>query len=632
MDEQKVQQQSAQSSGEAAAQSPEGEGTVSNTAEGTTGEEKQPLAAPETAAPEHQLPSGTEEEAAPLPTPETAAPEHQLEAPATAAPEHQLSPAEESAAEAALPAEAPEDAESVQAEGVPQEEQLLEGEETGVDTTPASSAEDASAEAEAAVTSEETAGSEEGATTDEPAETLQSVAETAAEAPAEEEEEHDEVFAELLQAKAQDTPIEVTGLRRVRNGILVQYKDRQLFLPVQLISEKPNPPENEILSFIKKKFLVHVHRIFPDDRRRIVVTRKEIIRQERLAQLQEGEIVEGRVSGFTSYGAFVDLGGVEGMVHVSNLSPRPVRHPEDVLTRNEKVKVRILSIDRETGRIALSMKEFMRERERERLEKIWPEIVQEFPPGTRLVGTVRRIWSGKGQGRRARDIGVWVELKPGVEGWLPIGELSWARRLQHPGEMVKVGDQLEVEVIELDEQRKRIILSHRRTQPNTWETIEERFPIGMRLEGTVTHILEKGVVVNLAEDVDAFLPRGKMLPELRRQEKPFAIGAKVEVLVMDVEPEQHSLIVGMEGFDRPMRSSRPSPGRRGGGKRPSEPREKTGRVRLMDLLSEEERRKLFGEAEAPPAQPESSAPSSAQPQESEEQQENTEGEAPASPE
>ncbi len=564
------------------------------------------LTEPETASPEHQLEAPeTAEPSHQLAESPTAAPERQLEAPETATPEHQL-PAEEAAA---LP-EQP----SSSTRAHPAEDTEVE---TAADTDTATSSPEVS---EAPESSEETAEvpadtetapqAEESAVAEEESEAPPAVAEgeseaaqaadageqvqeatTSAESAAPEQDaesttpEQDEVFAELLQAKAQGTPIEVVGLRRIRNGILVQYKDKQLFLPVQFISEKPNPPENEILSFIKKKFLVHVHRIFPDDRRRIVVTRKEIIRQERLAQLQEGEIVEGRVTGFTAYGVFVDLGGVEGMVHISNLAPRPPRRPQDLVTLNEKVKVRILSIDRETGRIALSMKEFMRQKERELLEKRWPQIVEEFQPGTRVMGTVRRV----------RETGVWVELKPGVEGWLRVGELSWARRIQHPSEMVKPGDQLEVEVIGIDEERKRILLSHRRTQPNPWETIEERFPIGTRLEGTVTHILEKGAVVNLTEDVDAFLPRSKMLPELQRKQQPFEVGEQVEVLVMDVEPDKHSLIVGMEGFDRPLRS--PRPGRRGGRRRPAEPKEKTGRVRLMDLLSEEERRKLFGEPE-----------------------------------
>jgi small subunit ribosomal protein S1 len=206
---------------------------------------------------------------------------------------------------------------------------------------------------------------------------------------------------------------------------------------------------------------------------------------------------------------------------------------------------------------------------------------------------------------------VYVELKAGVEGLVHISEMSWARRIKHPSELFQAGQEIEVQVLDISEEKQKVSLGYKQTQPNPWATIAERFKVGDKIEGTVREAIERGVVVNIADDIDAFMPKGKMHPSLRGKAQPFQVGDKIEGLfVMDVVPDNHSLILGMEGFDqganRPERSERPERGERGerperGERRPRQQQqeqvnipEQKQDVSLADLLSDEEKRKLFG--------------------------------------
>lgn len=436
------------------------------------------------------------------------------------------------------------------------------------------------------------------------------------EAPQEEKPQYDvdALYAELAEAKAKNQTVDVEGIRRVRGGILAEYKHMPLFLPTSHLSLKSNPSENDLLTLIHKTFPVHVHELSQDDKSRVIITRRKLLRRELMSEFQVGQQVEGRVSSITDFGAFVDIGGVDGMVHVSRISRRRINHPGDVLKKGDTIKAIIKDIDPEGERISLSMKELE--------EDSWGNVAQEFPVGSRHKGIVRGL----------TDFGAYVQLKPGVEGLVHISEMSWARRIKHPSELLQEGQEIEVLVLEVAEEKKKISLGYKQTQNNPWETMAGRFAIGSELGATVKEVLPRGVVVTLADDVDAFLPKGKMHPSLKNQKTPFSVGDSVQVLVMDVVPENHSLIVGMEGFDqkaeggeggdRGDRGGRREGGRREGGRREGGRREggdrggrreggdRGGRgpvqtpalgsssqnVTLLELLSDDEKRKLFGDA------------------------------------
>ncbi len=433
----------------------------------------------------------------------------------------------------------------------------------------------------------------------------------------------DVLYAELAEAKAKNQTVDVEGIRRVRGGILAEYKHMPLFLPTSHLSLKSNPSENDLLTLIHKTFPVHVHELSQDDKSRVIITRRKLLRRELMSEFQVGQQVEGRVSSITDFGAFVDIGGVDGMVHVSRISRRRINHPGDVLKKGDTIKAIIKDIDPEGERISLSMKELE--------EDSWGNVAQEFPIGSRNKGIVRGL----------TDFGAYVQLKPGVEGLVHISEMSWARRIKHPSELLQEGQEIEVLVLDVSEEKKKISLGYKQTQNNPWESMAGRFAIGSELGATVKEVLPRGVVVTLADDVDAFLPKGKMHPSLKNQKTPFSVGDSVQVLVMDVVPENHSLIVGMEGFDqkseggggdsgggdrgdRGGRRDGGGGGRRdggGGGRRDGGDRggrrdrndrdrgDRGGRqvqaptlgtssqnVTLLELLSDDEKRKLFGDA------------------------------------
>jgi small subunit ribosomal protein S1 len=446
----------------------------------------------------------------------------------------------------------------------------------------------------------------------------------ASEAPKQPEYDVNALYPEIVAAKASKTTIDVTGLRRVRGGILAAYKGMPLFLPTSHLSLKSNPSENELLGLIQQTFPVHVHELNEEDKTKVIVTRRKLLRVDHLKDFKVGQTVEGKVVSFTDFGAFINLGGVDGMVHVSAISRRRINHPSEVLKKGDTVKAVIKEINENSQRLSLSMKELE--------ANPWTGAAAKFVVGSRYKGKVKSL----------TDFGVYVELEPGVEGLVHISEMSWARRIKHPSEIFQAGQEIEVFVLEISEEKQKVSLGYKQTQPNPWATIAERFKVGDKIEGTVREVIERGVVVNIAEDIDAFMPKGKMHPSLRGKADPFQVGDKIEGLfVMDVVPDNHSLILGMEGFDqgggnregggerreggdfqqRSGGSNRDGGGRRegggggrreggrdgGGGRREGGrrdrdqenvviPEQKT-EVSLADLLSEDEKRKLFGTEE-----------------------------------
>jgi small subunit ribosomal protein S1 len=430
----------------------------------------------------------------------------------------------------------------------------------------------------------------------------------------------DELYPEIVAARDAKTTIDVVGLRRVRGGILAAYKGMPLFLPTSHLSLKANPSENELLGLIQQTFPVHVHELNDDDKTKVIVTRRKLLRVDHLKDFQVGQIVEGKVVSFTDFGAFINLGEVDGMVHVSAISRRRVKHPSEVLKKGDIVRAVVKEINENTQRLSLSMRELE--------PNPWQGAAEEFKPGSRYTGIVKSI----------TDFGVYVELKKGVEGLIHISEMSWARRIKHPSELFQAGQSIEIQVLDISEEKQKVSLGYKQTQPNPWASIAERFKVGDKVVGVVREVIERGVVINIAEDIDAFMPKGKMHPSLRGQAQPFTVGDTIEELyVMDVVPENHSLILGMEGFDQgaQMRFERPERSggggsdrggdrggnnrgggggnrsgggergdRRGGGGGRREPREEqvvipeqNQEVSLADLLSEDEKRRLFGTGE-----------------------------------
>jgi small subunit ribosomal protein S1 len=280
------------------------------------------------------------------------------------------------------------------------------------------------------------------------------------------------------------------------------------------------------------------------DRRRgnIVVSRRTVLEETRAEQrhelvqnLEEGQVIDGVVKNITDYGAFVDLGGIDGLLHVTDIAWRRVNHPSEVLTIGQTVKVKIVKINHETHRISLGMKQL--------LDDPWQGIEAKYPINAKFKGRVTNI----------TDYGAFVELEPGIEGLIHVSEMSWTKKNVHPGKIVSTSQEVEVSVLEVDSSKRRISLGLKQTLQNPWEAFIERHPIGTVVEGEVKNKTEFGLFLGLEGDVDGMVhlsdldwnrPGEQVIEEFKKGDI-----IRAQVLDVDVEKERISLGLKQVGGD-----------------------------------------------------------------------------------
>jgi small subunit ribosomal protein S1 len=280
------------------------------------------------------------------------------------------------------------------------------------------------------------------------------------------------------------------------------------------------------------------------DRRRgnIVVSRRAILEESRaeqraevIAQLAEGQVVDGVVKNITEYGAFVDLGGVDGLLHVTDMAWRRVNHPSEILSIGETVKVQVIKINKETHRISLGMKQLQADP--------WDSVETNFPIGSVHKGRVTNI----------TDYGAFVELEPGVEGLVHVSEMSWTKKNVHPGKIVSTSQEVDVMVLEIDGAKRRVSLGLKQTMRNPWEQFVETHPVGTQIEGEVKNITEFGLFVGLDGDIDGMVHLSDLSWDQRGEDaiQNYSKGDVVQAVVtdVDVEKERISLSVKALGED-----------------------------------------------------------------------------------
>ena len=278
------------------------------------------------------------------------------------------------------------------------------------------------------------------------------------------------------------------------------------------------------------------------DRRRgnIVVSRRTVLeetraeqRQELVQNLEEGQVIDGVVKNITDYGAFVDLGGIDGLLHVTDIAWRRVNHPTEVLNIGQQVKVKIIKINHETHRISLGMKQL--------LDDPWQGIEAKYPVGARFTGRVTNI----------TDYGAFVELEPGIEGLIHVSEMSWTKKNVHPGKIVSTSQEVEVQILEVDPVKRRISLGLKQTMRNPWEVFVEKYPSGTVVEGEVKNKTEFGLFLGLDGDVDGMVhlsdldwkrPGEQVIEEYKK-------GDKVRAQVLDVDVEKERISLGIKQLE-----------------------------------------------------------------------------------
>ncbi|HWP64927.1 MAG TPA: 30S ribosomal protein S1 [Candidatus Limnocylindria bacterium] len=276
---------------------------------------------------------------------------------------------------------------------------------------------------------------------------------------------------------------------------------------------------------------------FNRSRGNVVVSRRAVLERERnqlkeetLRVLEEGIILEGVVKNITDYGAFVDLGGIDGLLHVTDMSWTRVGHPSDVVSVGDHVKVVVLRYDPERERVSLGMKQIMPDP--------WSTVAERYPVGTRARGKVVNL----------TDYGAFVELEPGLEGLIHVSEMSWTRRVAHPSKVLEVGQEVDVQVLGIDAQNRRVSLGLKQVEPNPWEKVRENHPIGSRIRGTVKSITDFGLFVELEEGIDGLVHVSDLhwTKRVKHPSELYSKGDEVEAVVLGIDVNNERISLGIK--------------------------------------------------------------------------------------
>ena len=324
---------------------------------------------------------------------------------------------------------------------------------------------------------------------------------------------------------------------KVKGGFTVDINDIRAFLPGSLVDVRPvrDPTylEGKDLDF----------RIIKLDRKRnnVVVSRRAVVelefsaeREQLLAGLEEGSIVTGVVKNLTDYGAFIDLGGIDGLLHITDMAWKRVRHPSEVVNVGDELEVRVLRFDRDRNRVSLGLKQLG--------DDPWSDLARRYPVGSRLFGHVSNI----------TDYGCFVEIEDGVEGLVHVSEMDWTNKNINPAKVVQTGDEVEVMVLEIDEERRRISLGMKQCQSNPWETFAATHNKGDRVTGAIKSITDFGIFIGLDGGIDGLVHLSDIswLTPGDESVRNFAKGEEVEAVVLAVDPERERISLGLKQLDQ----------------------------------------------------------------------------------
>ncbi|WP_302848717.1 30S ribosomal protein S1 [Sulfitobacter sp. THAF37] len=344
----------------------------------------------------------------------------------------------------------------------------------------------------------------------------------------------EEAWDRLEKAYAAEERVEGAIFGRVKGGFTVDLGGAVAFLPGSQVDVRPVRDAGPLMG-LKQPF-----QILKMDRRRgnIVVSRRAILEESRAEQraevignLTEGQNVDGVVKNITEYGAFVDLGGVDGLLHVTDMAWRRVNHPSEILAIGETIKVQVIKINKETHRISLGMKQLQ--------EDPWDLVAAKYPLETVHTGRVTNI----------TDYGAFVELEPGVEGLVHVSEMSWTKKNVHPGKIVSTSQEVEVMVLEIDQAKRRVSLGLKQTMRNPWEVFAETHPEGTEVEGEVKNITEFGLFVGLPGDIDGMVHLSDLSWDQRGEEaiQDYRKGDVVQAVVSEVDVEKERISLSIKG-------------------------------------------------------------------------------------
>ena len=340
------------------------------------------------------------------------------------------------------------------------------------------------------------------------------------------------VWRELDKAFQAETPVEGVVLGKVKGGLKVDI-GVPAFLPGSQVDIRP---ARNLDRYVGQRGRFQILK-FNRARGNVVVSRRSVLERERaslkeqtLKVLEEGVILEGTVKNITDYGAFIDLGGIDGLLHITDMAWGRLQHPSEVLKVGDKVKVVVLKYDPERERVSLGMKQIMPDP--------WTKVAEAYPPGTRIKGKVVSV----------TDYGAFVEIEKGVEGLIHVSEMSWSKRAVHPSKVVNPGDMVEVQVLGVDEANRRISLGLKQTEANPWEELGQKHPIGSQVKGKVKSITDFGVFVEIEPGIDGLVHISDLswTKKIRHPSEVCKKGDELEATVLGIDVENERVSLGVK--------------------------------------------------------------------------------------
>ncbi len=343
------------------------------------------------------------------------------------------------------------------------------------------------------------------------------------------------IWDEISGAYEADQPVEGKVLSRVKGGLSVDIGVKA-FLPGSQVDLRP---VRNLESFLGEKLEFKIIK-FNKRRGNIVLSRRALLEKERekmrastLETLEEGQIVDGVIKNITDYGAFIDLGGIDGLLHVTDMSWGRVNHPSELFRVGDEIKVRVLKFDPETERVSLGLKQIQPDP--------WVDAAMRYPIGVRIRGRVVSL----------TDYGAFVELEAGIEGLVHVSEMSWTKRIKHPSKVVAISDEVEAVILAVDEVNRKISLGIKQIEPNPWSVIEEKYPIGTKVSGMVRNITNFGVFVGLEEGIDGLVHVSDIswTEQIKHPSEKFNKGDEVEAVVLKIDRENEKFSLGIKQLE-----------------------------------------------------------------------------------
>lgn len=383
---------------------------------------------------------------------------------------------------------------------------------------------------------------------------------------------YNSVVSSLEKLIGTEDTINVEVIAKAKGGLRVIYDSVPLFLPASHFSLERNVKDEKLDEAVNTKFDVKVTEVKQiGDGKIVIVSRKELIQKELWEKIKVGEDITGKVSSITNFGVFVDLGGVEGLIHVSRLSHSHIDNPKNHFHKGDELTVKVIEVDQKNGKITLSKKALE--------DSPWKGAEEKYKAGESVTGKIKRL----------TDFGAYVELEPGVEGLLRVSELSWAKRINKPSDMLVENQEIELKVIQISEEKGQAALSLKQNQENPWPALAEKYSKGAEASGKVEKVFDKGAIIRINDEVDAFMPISRISAlKVNDDDQPLKVGADITVKVIDSAAKEESLVVSpVLSADQQEKMNDRREKRERAPRRPAAPNIQTsaGTISFGDLLS-----------------------------------------------